>query len=150
LTSFIQFFTYLVERFVHLMTIFVRMLCTIYAQHHSNDQQSSETSTPAVMQQQLPEAQQMLEDQNEIENVIPFSPVSTSTIVSLAPATVLPPSIQTESAARKALRFMNLPVKARRFEAGAQRLEPDAQSVPTAPSPTFIYRDMPGTPRRLF
>ena len=102
------------------------------------------------MQQQLPEAQQMLEDQNEIENVIPFSPISTSTIVSLAPANVSPPNIQSESAARKALRFMNLPVKARRFEAGARRLEPDAQFVPTAPSPTFIYRDMPGTPRRLF
>jgi hypothetical protein len=90
----------------------------------------------------------MLTNQNEIENIAPFSPVSTNTMISLAPA--LPPSIQTESAARKALRFMNLPVKARKFEPGAQRMEPDARSEPSAPSPTFLYRDMPGTPRRLF
>ena len=91
----------------------------------------------------------MLQNQNENKIIVPFSPMSTSTIVSLSPATGSPPSIQTESAARKALRFMNLPV-ARRFESGAQRREPDAQSEPSAPSPTFVYRDMPGTPRRLF
>ena len=62
----------------------------------------------------------------------------------------LPPSTQNESAARKALRFMSLPVKARKSEPDARRMGPDAGSEPSAPSPTFQYRDMPGTPRRLF
>ena len=130
------------------MTVFIRMLCTIYAEHQSSNQQSSDLQSPTLVQQPLPEAQQMLENQNEIENVIPFSPISTNTIISLAPA--LPPTIQTESAARKALRFMNLPVKARKFEPGAQRMEPDAGSIPSARHRLFFYRDMPGAPRRLF
>ena len=88
----------------------------------------------------------MLTNQNEIENIVPFSP--TNTMISLASA--LPPSTQNESAARKALRFMNLPVKARKSEPDARRMEPDASSEPSAPSPTFQYRDMPGTPCRLF
>ena len=124
----------------------------LYMQNHSNDLENSRPPTPAAVRPQLAEARQMLEDQNETDNFIPFSPVSTSTVVSLPPAVIPLPNTPTESAARKALRFMNMPTRARKYEAGAQRPETVAQfaTVPTAPSSTFIYRDMPGTPRRLF
>ena len=89
LKTVIQFFTYVVEKFVHLMTVFINMLCTIYAERQSSNQQSSERPSP-VIQQPLPEAQHMLANQNEIENVAPFSPVSTSTMISLP--TALSPS----------------------------------------------------------
>ena len=141
LKAVIQFCTYILERFVHLMTVFINMLCTIYSERQSNNQQSSESPSP-VIPQPLPEAQHMLPNQNEIENVAPFSPVSTSTVISL-------PTVD-ESVARKALRFMSLPVKTRKSEPDARRMSPDAGSQPSAPPPTFQYRDMPGTPRCLF
>jgi uncharacterized membrane protein len=152
LKGFVQFSTYLVERIVHIVTVFVEMLCAMYAQHHTNDQENSGTPAPAATQPQLTGHQQMLENQNENQPFIAFSPVSSTAVVSLPTAAISPPSPQLESTAQKALRFINMPVRARRYEAGAQRPEPGAQSVvpPSAPCPTFVYRDMPGTPRRLF
>ena len=106
---------------------------------------------PATMHPQPTGHQQVLENRNENDPFIPFSPTS-STVVFLPIAAISPPSPQLQSTAQKALRFLNMPVRARRSESGAQRPEPAVQSVlpPTAPSPTFMYRDMPGTPRRLF
>ena len=150
LKVFVQFSTYLVERIVNIMTVSVQMLCAMYGQHR--DQGNSGMPTPATIQPQLPVNQQVLENQNENQPFIPFSPTSLTTVVSLPIAAVSPPSPQPESTAQKALRFVSMPIRARRYEAGAQRPEPGAQSVvpPSAPSPTFMYRDMPGTPRRLF
>ena len=131
------------------MRVFIGMLCTIYNERQSSAQQNSDLHSSTLVQQPLPEAQQMLNNPNEIENAILFSPVSTDTTISLA-APILPPAVQNESATRKALRFMNLPVRSRKFNPDAQRTEPDAGSRPTAPSPTHLYRDMPGTPHKLF
>jgi uncharacterized membrane protein len=157
LKGFVQFFTYLIERIVNIMTIFCEMLCVMYRQHRSStlDQGNNEMPPPATMHTQLTGQtghQQVLENQNENAPFIPFSPTSMTTVVSLPVAATSPPSPQLQSTAQKALRFLNMPVRARRSESGAQRPEPAAQSVmsPTAPSPTFMYRDMPGTPRRLF
>ena len=131
------------------MRVCFGMICTIYNERQSSAQQNSDLHSPTLVQQPLPEAQQMLNNPNEFENAILFSPVSTDTTVSLS-TPVLPPAVQNESATRKALRFMNLPVKSRKFDPDAHRTEPDAGSRPSAPSPTHFYRDMPGTPRRLF
>ena len=150
----VQFSTYLVERLVNIVTISVDMLCAMYRQHRSGsdtfDQENSGMPTPAQMQPQLTGHQQILASQNE--NLIPLSPISSNTVVSLPIAADSPPSPQPESTTQKALRFINIPVRARRQESGAQRQQSGAQSVvpPSAPSPTFMYRDMPGTPRRLF
>jgi hypothetical protein len=154
LKGFVQFFAYLVERVVNIISISYQMLRNIYVQHRSStlDQNATQLTSQTA-------EQQILENQNEDESFIPFSPTSLTTVVSLPNATASPPSPQIQSTAQKTLRFLNVPVKtkARRSESSAQRAEPTAQSVlsPTAPSPgmsppTFVYRDMPGTPRRLF
>ena len=73
--------------------------------------------------------------------------MSTTTVVSIPVSSTAPPSPpqpQPQSTTQKALRFINIPVKARRQESGAQVAVP-----PTVPSPTFMT-GMPGTPRRLF
>jgi uncharacterized membrane protein len=154
LKGFVQYCTYLVERIVNIVTVSIQMLCAMYRQHRSDtlDQRNNEMPPPATMHAQLTGHQQVLENRNENEPFIPFSPTSSTTVVSLPIAATSPPSPQPQSTAQKALRFLNMPVRDRRYEAGAQRPEPAAQSVmpPSAPSPTFMYRDMPGTPRRLF
>jgi hypothetical protein len=78
------------------------------------------------MHAQLTGHQQVLENRNENEPFIPFSPTSSTTVVSLPIAAISPPSPQLQSTAQKALRFLNMPVRARRYEAGAQRPEPAA------------------------
>jgi hypothetical protein len=52
--------------------------------------------------------------------------MSSTTVVSLPIAADSPPSPQPESTTQKALRFINIPVKARRQESGAQRQESGA------------------------
>ena len=147
----VQFSTYLVERVVNIVTVSADMLCSMYRQHRSGsdniDQEDSRITTPAQMQPQLTRHQQILESQNENQPFIPLSPMSTTTVVSIPVASTAPPSPpqpQPQSTTQKALRFINIPVKARRQESGAQVAVP-----PTAPSPTFMT-GMPGTPRRLF
>ena len=148
LSTIIQFFTYIVEKFIHFMRVFIGMLCTIYNERQASAQQNNDLNSSTLVQQPLPEAQQMLNNSNEIENAVPFSPVSADTTVSLA-TPISSPVVQNESATRKALRFMTQPVRSRMFNPDTQR-EPDTGFRPTAPSPTHLYRDMPGTPRRLF
>ena len=131
------------------MTVFVGMLCTIYNERRASTQQNNDLNSSTLVQQSLPEAQNMLNNSNEIEHPVPFSPVSTDTSVSLA-APSSPPAVQNESATRKALRFMTLPVRSMKFSPDTQSTEPPTGFRPTAPSPTPLYRDMPGTPRRLF
>ena len=145
----VQFSTYLVERPVNIVTISVDMLCAMYRQHRSGsdtiDQENSRIPTPAQMQPQLIGHQQMLESQNENQPFIPLSPMSSSTVVSIPIAAAAPPSPQPQSTTQKALRFINIPVKTRRQESGAHVAVP-----PSAPSPTCMPGNMPGTPRRLF
>jgi hypothetical protein len=150
----LQFFAYLMEKIVNIMTLFGQMLCSMYKQHcvqRNNEIPPSVLTGPATHRQT--DNQQQLENQNENEPFIPFSLTSMKTVLSLPAAATAPPSPQLQSTAQKALRFLNMPVRARESESAPQRLQPAAQPVilPTAPhSPTFIYRDLPGTPRRLF
>ena len=149
LSTIIQFLTYIVEKFVHLIGMLCTMLCTIYNERRASTQQNNDLNSSTLVQQPLPEAQNMLNNSNEIDHAVPFSPVSTDTSVSLA-APSSPPAVQNESATRKALRFMTLPVRSMKFSPDTQSTEPPTSFRPTAPSPTPLYRDMPGTPRRLF
>jgi hypothetical protein len=148
----VQFFAYLMEKIVNIMTLFGQMLCSMYKQHCD---QRNNVIPPSVLTGQAThhqtDNQQPLENQDENVHFIPFSPMTA--VLSLPAAATAPPSPQLQSTAQKALRFLNMPVRARESESVPQRLQPAAQPVilPTAPHPpTFIYRDLPGTPRRLF
>ena len=148
LSTIIQFITYIVEKFIHLLTVFTGMLCVLYHERRASTQQNNDLNPSTMVQQSLPEAQNMLNNSNEIAHAVPFSPISTDTSVSLtAPSS---PPVQNESTTRKALRFMTLPVRSMKFSPDTQSTEPPTGFRPTAPSPTPLYRDMPGTPRRLF
>ena len=121
----LQFFAYLMEKIVNILTLFGQMLCSRYQEHRN-------------------------QRNNEVPVLIGQA-TSMSTVLSLPAAESAPPSQQ--STAQKALRFLTMPVRARESEPAPQRLQPPTQPVilPTAPqSPSFIYRDLPGTPRRLF
>ena len=136
------------EKIVNLLSLFGQMLCTMYQEHRNQ----RNTEVPVLIGQATDRQtndQQQLQNQNE--NVPFLSPTSMSTILSLPAAESAPPSQQ--STAQKALRFLTMPVRGREPEPAPQRLQPPAQAVtfPTAPqSPTFLYRDLPGTPRKLF
>ena len=150
LSTIIQFFTYVVEKIIRLVTMFVEMLCTLYNERRASAQQNNDLNTSSIVQQTQHEAQNMLNtsNENEIEQA-PFSPISMDTTVSLT-APVSPAGVQNESTARKALRFMALPVASIKLSADRQSPAPPISFQPTAPSPSPIYRDLPGTPRRLF
>ena len=81
------------------MRVCIGMICTIYNERQSSAQQNSDLHSPTLVQQPLPEAQQMMNNPNEFENAILFSPVSTDTTVSLStpvlrcPADVRPSAI---------------------------------------------------------
>ena len=126
------------------------MLCTLYSERRSDTQQDNDLRTASIVHQSQLETQNMLNSttENEIAQA-PFSPVSDVTTVSLTD-TVPPAGVKNESTARKALRFMNLPVSPIKLRAERQSQPQTSHFQPTAPSPTPIYRDLPGTPRKLF
>ena len=149
LKGLVQFFAYLIGKVVNMITVSCQMLRNIYIQHRSNalDQNATQLTNQTA-------EQQMIENQNEDESFVPFSPSSLTTMIS---PTNSPPSPEIQSAAQKTLRFLNVPVKTKNkmSESSAQRAEPIAPSIPSAPSASmspnaFSYRDMPGTPKRLF
>jgi uncharacterized membrane protein len=51
LKGFVQYFTYLVERIVNIVTVSIQMLCAMYRQHRSDtlDQRNNEMPPPATM-----------------------------------------------------------------------------------------------------
>ena len=144
LSAIIRFFTYVLEKVIHLIHLFINMLCTMYSER-AGTQPDSDLRTASVV-----ETQNMLNSttENEIAQA-PFSPVSDVTTVSLADTVPLPGVIN-ESTARKALRFMNLPVSPIRLRAERPSQPQTSYFTATAPSPSPIYRDLPGTPRKLF
>ena len=150
LSTIIRFFTYIVEKIIRLVTMFIEMLCTLYSERRANAQQNSDLNTSSIVRQTQHETQNMLSPSNENEiGQAPFSPISHDATISLT-APVSPAGVQSVSTARKALRFMTLPVAS--IKLSAERPSQPQTSIfqPTAPSPTPIYRDLPGTPRKLF
>ena len=83
----LQFFAYLMEKIVNIMTLFGQMLCVMYKQHR--DQRNNEMP-PSVLTGQTThrqtDNQQPLENQNENVPFIPFSPTSITTVLSLPAA----------------------------------------------------------------
>ena len=130
------------EKIVNLLSLFGQMLCTMY-QEHRNERN---TEVPVLINQTDIQTNDQQQLQNQNESAPFLSPASVTTVLSL-PSTESASTSQ-QSAAQKALRFL-MPVR----EPAPQRVQPPAQAVtfPTAPqSPTFLYRDLPGTPRKLF
>ena len=123
------------------------MLCNMYSER-AGTRQSSDLREASIANDQN-ETQNMLNSAAETQE--PLSPISNMTTVSIAD-TDPQPVIRNESTARKALRFMNLPLTVSPIRLRAERPNQSQTNYypATAPSPTPIYRDMPGTPRKLF
>ena len=147
LSCIVRFFTYVLEKVIHLIHLFINMLCNMYSER-AGTRQSSDLREASIATDQN-ETQNMLNSAAETQE--PFSPISNMTTVSIAD-TDPQPGVRNESTARKALRFMNLPLTVSPIRLRAERpSQPQTNYYPaSAPSPTPIYRDMPGTPRKLF
>jgi hypothetical protein len=97
-------------------------------------------------------------DQNEAQNMLntaaeqepSFSPISEISSASIVDV-VQQPGVRNESTTRRALRFINLPLQSPIRLRTERSSQPERDYFPaSAPSPTPIYRDLPGTPKKLF
>ena len=143
LSSMIRFFTYILEKIIHLIHLFINMLCNMYDERTVTRLNSE---TPITNDQN--EAQNMLNTAAEQEpSFSPISEISSASIVDV----VQQPGVRNESTTRRALRFINLPLQSPIRLRTERSSQPERDYFPaSAPSPTPIYRDLPGTPKKLF
>ena len=139
----IRFFTYILEKIIHLIHLFINMLCNMYDERTVTRLNSE---TPITNDQN--EAQNMLNTAAEQEpSFSPISEISSASIVDV----VQQPGVRNESTTRRALRFINLPLQSPIRLRTERSSQPERDYFPaSAPSPTPIYRDLPGTPKKLF
>jgi hypothetical protein len=140
LTSIIRFFTYILEKVIHLVHLIIDMLVQMY-----NDRVGARMNNETPVTNEQPEMQNMLNTAAEI--ISPVSEMSTASIAN----NVQQPSVKSESTARRALRFINLPLQSPVILRPERSNQPERDYLPaSAPFQPPIYRDLPGTPKRLF
>ena len=140
LTSIVRFFTYILEKIIHLVHLAINMLIQMY-----NDRVGARMSSEAPATNEQPEMQNMINANAEV--LSPISETSTASIVNHEPQ----PNVKSESTTRRALRFINIPLGSPMIMRSERPNQSERDHLAaSAPFQPPLYRDLPGTPKRLF
>jgi hypothetical protein len=140
LTSIVKLFTYILEKLIHVMHLAASMLVQMY-RDRVGARMNNDLPAPGVQ----PEMQNMINE--NVEVVSPISEMSAASFVSREPQ----PDISNESATRRALRFINLPLRSPMLIRSERPSQSERDHLAaSAPFQPPLYRDLPGTPKRLF